>query len=208
MGFLSFEQLERVRCDVNNLAPGYYIQQLDPLETLESGVGNCFSKAMLACGIIALRHSFDPAVAFSDRLHGTDKPSNKPLHFGTKRNMAHIVCLVADSETRTGSDVWGLDYGIDVKVPKDDAVDINRSYQKSEEGILSSYNEVEDYAVANPDTGVMMVTDMAEELGLVVYPWKQGGDRYLKKLKMKQIKYQKLLESLEAKAEQGAFSLD
>lgn len=208
MGFLTYQELERVRCDVNELAPAYYIQQLNPLETLESGVGNCFSKAMLACGIIALRHSFDPAVAFSDRLHGSDRPSNKPLHFGTKRNMAHIVCLVGDKGTETGFDVWGLDYGIDVKVPKDENNVISGSFVKEEEGEITSYNEVEDYAVADPSTGEIMVTDIAEGYGLVVYPWKEGGNRYLRKLREKHIKYQKLLEGIEAKAEQGIISLE
>jgi hypothetical protein len=42
--FLNYDQLLAVKTEVDQLVPGYFAQELDPIAALEKGQGNCFTK--------------------------------------------------------------------------------------------------------------------------------------------------------------------
>ncbi len=170
MSGLSLEQLERVRDEANGIVTKYNVLKDDPLHALETGEGNCFAKAILAAGIISVRHSLGddvPAGVFSARLHATEKPSS----FGMppKANRGHYTLLVPDSERLARDDEWGifsLDFGID---------------GREDSGDIMDYNEVGDCVYYAGLSNKIKATPLfAEQNHMFVTGWKESANTYLK----------------------------
>jgi hypothetical protein len=202
---ISYEQLDAVRQDVDRLSPGYAIQELDPSHALDTGQGNCFTSSMIAGCVVALEFGLDASVAWSSRLHATERPEGlrRTAIEGktTDLNIAHIELLVPRGED--DYDVLALGYGLDVKS--------GEAYTKQDKGgQITNYNfltDPEDRSLGNSKTrqaealvrvgsgGDIVPTQEGKSLGLMACDWQQGGTEYLAALNIPPIDY----EALEAK---------
>lgn len=169
MAGVFYEDLERVRGEADIIVPQYNVLKDDPLEAIETGVGNCFAKAIVAAGILSVRHYAElgdnlPAGVFSRRLHATEKPSS----FGMppKPNRAHYTLLVPDA-AKVADDEWAifsLDFGID---------------GREDEGDIGYYNEVGDAVEYVPHTDSIKATRMHREDDMMyVDDWKTNANTY------------------------------
>jgi hypothetical protein len=181
---MKYGDLELIRHDIATYMPKYNIKKIDPLESLEGRVGNCFAKAVIAGGIAAVRHSAELSVAYSDRLHATIKPSM--LSGSQAKNYAHIALLAPNEAT---GDVMSLCFGIEGKSGK--------KVLEFDEGDILDYNESEQLAQASPALDRIGPTETAIALGLYVGDWREGADRYMTALERPPIKFDQLLERIE-----------
>lgn len=170
MAGLHLEQLEQVRDEANVIVTKYNVLKDDPIEALETGVGNCFAKAVLAAGIISVRYGTGdtiPAGVFSRRLHAAEKPSD----FGgpIKANRAHYALLIPDSEQLAQNNEWGifgLDFGID---------------GREDSGDITNYNEVGDAVYYAESAGIIKATPLfRDESYMFVSGWRDSANTYLK----------------------------
>ncbi len=200
MNYVSGPELEAAGKQVEELVPRYYIQQLDPSEALSTGVGNCFAKAMIACGVLVVNHQIEPSVAYSLRLHGTEKPAAKPLDFKTKKNMAHIAVVVANSRGANPFDVLALDYGVEVTGVDAD----NMGYSSKDRAKVEAYNKHETFIEITDGHGNLGATVVSQELGLGVLDWRDGAELYLARLEREMFSIDDLLAQIADPARSSA----
>lgn len=190
MNQMSFEQLDQVRQDTNTLVPGYFINELNPKSSLENGIGNCFSKAMIAAGIIVVKHGIEPSTFYSHRIHGSERPNTqKPIDRITKKNMAHISLLVPSLGAGGRKNVLGVSFGMNV---------VTEDYRQIDEGQITTYD---DYAMVDYDAeiGVDSISPKKEaaEHEMSVLNWREGSDRYLDELDRERIDLDNLVSLVE-----------
>lgn len=207
--FISFEQLDRVRQDVDRLMPGYYIQELDPIRALENGQGNCFTNAMIAGAHIANTFEVEASLAWSGRLHATERSESfgvarksKTAGKSTDRNIAHAELLLP----RGGDefDVLGLGYGHEV-------VDNGTFVQEDKGGKIMNYNfpnlkpentdvsqsdRAEDAEVKIAEGGEIVPTLYGRSLGMRSLDWQMGGTEYLAAVGLPEINYEELQQKV------------
>ncbi len=201
MNRLTPGDMQRIKGDLKRMVPGYYLPQTDVFEALETEVGNCFAKAMIASGIVVLRHNIVPSVAYSERIHGTlldgrasmiERPINrrKPRDPRSKKMMAHIA-MVAPGFTGTGEidSVTGIHFGTRVfqgeKFSKEDEIKIIDDYNR----------DTGDYLTVDP-SGEIAPTDLARAEGMTAGNWKEEGQKYLSKIDRPALDFEALLQRL------------
>lgn len=85
---------------------------------------------------IAARYSVEPSVAYSERLHGTEQPSRKPLDSRSKKNMAHLAMVLPGQTLEGLPRITGVDFGIRVfageKFSKQNVATILEDYNASD----------------------------------------------------------------------------
>lgn len=164
---LTFGQLDNIRLACTEIIPNYSVKDVDPIKAVDTRTGNCFGKAMVACGLIEIRHELIPSVGYSTRLQGTDKPNNKILTPRVNKNMAHIFVLVPESGGGE-KDILGLDF--------------NRTRGENQ-GMIEPYNTGGlELAVVDSTFNRIVPTPTAIELGLAVTDWRTGAQDYLHRL--------------------------
>lgn len=179
---ITFEQLDAVRQEVADHMPVYNVKRVDPFEALENKMGNCFAKAAIVSGLLVVRHNTEPAVAYSERLHGADWPG---IMLATKsKKMEHITVLASEPPSLEGR-VLSLCFGVEGKSGK-------RVVQEDLGDILD-YNEA-DVLAAKDDIGGLYATNVAQELGLYIGDWREGVNRYLHAIDRKAIDTDALVE--------------
>lgn len=187
---VALHELDAVRETVADAVPAYFIKQLDPIAALadeRSGQrrGNCFAKAVLASGLIVMRHGLEPSVVFSERLHATPKPGM--LSDTHSKNYGHISVLVATT-TEAGDQISSLCFGIDGKS--------GAKFMEADRGDILDYNEEDNYATVDLATGLIQPTDLALEMGLHISPWSKGTAEYLGRLGLPPVNQDALFEAL------------
>ncbi|MBI3338182.1 hypothetical protein HY003_02695 [Candidatus Saccharibacteria bacterium] len=172
---LSIEQLDGIRQDTNKLVPAYYLTQFDALEALDNGVGNCFSKAMVACGIIVLKYAVEPSIVYKKSIHGSkDTAIDKPTDSKTGKKIAHVVVAVPGSNPTTDKSIPGLNFGV--------AVSQGVKFTQTDAGeILQDYNEPGEFVRVN-ETGTVIATEIATERGMFGDRWRDIAPDYLQAL--------------------------
>lgn len=188
MNRLSRADVEHIQLDCNRIATGYYLPQCDPLEALATGVGNCFTKAMLASGIVVLRHGFEPSAAYSERLHGTDKPSTKPMDFRSKKNMAHVAMVASGEDASQDHPVIALHFGKDIIKGSD-------QFKYADSGEIMDYNKAEDL-LYDDGAGLILPTDLGKTYGLASGNWREMGQTYLDGIDRPPLNFDLMLEGL------------
>lgn len=181
---ITFGDLDAVRQEIADYMPAYNIKRVDPLDALENRVGNCFAKASIACGLLVVRHGIEPTIAYSDRLHGTDRPST--ILATNAKNMAHITVL-APEVASSGRRVLSLCFGVEGKSGK--------KVIREDLGDIMDYNEAEILAEVQPQGGVS-ATGLASELGLYFGAWRTGINRYLHAIERQPVDAERLIEKV------------
>lgn len=183
---LTFEQLDAARQDIADYMPAYNIKRVDPFEALENRVGNCFAKAAIASGLLVIKHNIEPVVAYSARLHGTDRTGSM---LATKaKNMAHITVLAPELSSPEGR-VLSLCFGVEGKTGK--------KVVQEDLGDILDYNEADVLAVMD-DEGGLAATNLAQELGLYIGNWREGVNRYLEAIDRQPIDTETLTDKVAA----------
>lgn len=193
-GGLSPEQLDGIRINTNKLVPAYYLTQFDALEALDNGVGNCFSKAMVACGIIVLRHNIEPSIVFKKSIHGSeDSTIDKPTDSKTGKKIAHVVVAVPGSNPDTDTSIPSLNFGV--------AVSRGVKFAQTDVGeILQDYNEPGEF-VRVDETGTVIATEKALELGMFGDKWRDIAPDYLSTLDRPDLDIDLLISKLKESCE-------
>lgn len=195
MNALSFEQFESVQAECNRLVPNYFVKDFDPIQALETGIGNCFAKAVVACGVIEVRYGFEPSMVYSERLHGSDLKSDKPIDPKTHKRMAHIVVVARESGAPDEFHIPGLDYGM---------VELERREKMIEDpGNMLDYNEAEDFVYADLN-GEVVPTRNGREHGITAGFWRQKSSEYLAVLDREPVDFEKFFAMLGERGVMGA----
>ena len=189
---VSYEQLLAVKKDIDELVPGYYIQELDSLRSLESGQGNCYTKNILAAARLATEYGVDASICWPSNRHAlppeinpfTGKPKTIEDSKSSKMTalqIAHTALVVPQGGGK--HDILQLVYGMHT-VP-------GKAFQLEEVGQISEYNSVSNSANrANDamlevrDDGVVVPTEYGVSEGLVSGDWQEFGDEYLRQLNL------------------------
>lgn len=188
MKTVSFEQLDIVRQQVNDLVPGYYIKSLDPVKALETGQGNCFTNAMIASAVVSLMFDYEPSVVWCERLHATPKGGGffeTTKQQPAERNIGHIEMVVPRSADPY--DVLALGYGLNVRS--------GHTFLKEDYGgeivcyndLVANPNQVPEYDPAEAklvvdvteDDPIITLTENGRGDRLLVDDWQLGGETYL-----------------------------
>lgn len=197
MNRVSGAELQAVSRDLERLVPGYNIQKLDPVEALDERVGNCFAKAMLVCGILVVRHGVEPSVAYSSRLHGTERVSSKPVDSKSKRNMAHIGVVAANKRAENEYDVLSIAYGISIGAHDPD----NSRFKRDDRAAIQPYNYYGLLVEVVDEDDTLVATEDGVNLGLTVVDWRQGAADYLGAIGREMFSIEELLDQVEDKTQ-------
>ncbi len=156
-------ELDQVRDTTNLLVPGYDVNQNDPQLALDFEVGNCFTKAMVGAGILAVRFGVDASTVYSTRLLGSLRSNGKIIKERVFINKAHIFVLVPERDA-SPEDILGLDFNHDSKYSQGEIIPYN-----SDDSLL---------AVVDSKSGSITPTAYAQELGLKICDWREGASDY------------------------------
>lgn len=205
--FISFEQLDTIRNEIDRLNPGYAIQELDPLHALDTGQGNCFTSAMIAGCAIALEFDFDVSVVWSSRLHATERPEGmrRTAVEGktTDLNIVHIGLVAPRSSNPY--DILDLSYGQNTpqtagyavrddggKITNYNFDDVDPRYSD----VSKSIHSVDEAIVQANPSGEITVTPKGLSEGMTACDWQSGGEEYLAALNIPPIDYEALEDKL------------
>lgn len=193
MNGLAPNQLNGIRLETNRIVRSYNLGKFDALKALDESEGNCFSKAMIACGLIVLKHSVQPSLVYKKSVHGSpDQSLEKAKDPVTKRNIAHVVIAVPSPNPEVDHRVPSLHFGAEVYGTANSTLNIDRGE------VWSTYNNPENYVEVARD-GSIVTTPLADEKGMFAGNWQDVSPDYLAALDREPLDIDILLNRLATK---------
>ena len=194
---LTVGNLQLVKSDMERIAPSYVLTELNPFNVIDVYYGNCFSKLMVACGIIALRHNVEPSVVYNADVHGKDRNSGpavllkKPADPETGKTMAHITAVMPGLNQKGEDKIIGIHFGAETKAalrPTD------RTHAYIDKVMFwDDFNRSSNDVYERTD-GEIAVTDEGRDQGLIAGNWQRLGNAYLAALDKPTVDFSHLLE--------------
>jgi len=180
-------------------APGYVLTELNPIYAIDVHYGNCFAKAMLASGIIVMRHGVEPSVFYKASAHGQTRERKgnvlieKPVDPATGKTMAHITVL-APGVNEAGEDkIVGIHFGAKTKRAISPA---DRTQALVDEVLIwEDFNRLSEDAIVKP-SGEIAATPESRRHGMVAGNWRHLGQAYLTALDRQPFDFDLLLERI------------
>lgn len=181
-------QLDQVRKDIHAYMPAYNIKRVDPFEALRVRVGNCASKCAVASSLLVARYGVEPAVAYSEKLHGTERQGM--ISSSRTKQMVHITTLAIEAARAEAPErVLSLCFGIEGKSGK--------KVFEDDEGDILDYNETLNLARIGDDGSVLPTAEALDpEVQLYVGNWRDGINKYLTTLDRDPIDTDQLVEQV------------
>lgn len=195
MNRMSRHDLVEVGFEVIQFVPDYERNTHDPILALgtTNRIGNCASKAIIACCLIEIDYDILPAVGYNFKKHGEEMTEKTMLgRLKTFTHTSHIDCLVPSIGANGSSeqfDVLGLAFGMYVNSP--------RGYQREDKLMIENPNTAK-LKYAQVVNGEVAGTRAARKDNYSVLPWREGVSNYYEKIGQPQPDFEEIFAIVEA----------